>query len=126
MQKNKILVKIKKPIEEVFAFTINPKNTSLWIDSIEKEQTDMWPVKIGSIYKNKDKNGNWQEYTLVALEENKLFELVSKDKNYHVSYSYREVNRGTELEYFEWVDSGELEEPFTQETLNKLKNILES
>lgn len=34
MRENKITVVIDKPINKVFEFTTNPKNTHLWIPSI--------------------------------------------------------------------------------------------
>ncbi|MCK4635383.1 MAG: hypothetical protein KAT04_05335 [Methylococcales bacterium] len=52
MKKNKITIIIDKPIEEVFEFTTNPKNTHLWISSIEEEIVDEYPPKIGTQYKN--------------------------------------------------------------------------
>ena len=126
MKINKLTIKINKPANDVFAFYINPHNTPLQIDLIVEEKTSEWPVKIGTIYRNKNKEGKWTEYTVVALKENRLFELVSIDKNYHVRYTHQSIDdRSSELEYYEWVDKGEIEEPFTSEILGKLKLILE-
>jgi len=126
MKQNKLFIKIAKPMNEVFEFTINPKNTPRWIENIEVEESSDWPIKIGTIYRNKNSKGEWLEYQVMALKHNKLFELVSKDKNYHVRYTYKPIdNQTTELEYFEWVDNGELEAPFTQDILGKLKEEAE-
>ena len=46
MKENKITVIINKPIGEVFEFTTNPKNTHLWIPSIEEEIAEEYPPKI--------------------------------------------------------------------------------
>ena len=127
MKINKLTIKINKPAKDAFTFYINPKNTPLWIDSIVEEKTSEWPVKIGTIYRNQNKEGKWTEYTVVTLKENRLFELVSKDKNYHVRYTHQSIDdRSSELGYYEWVDKGEIEEPFTLEILQKLKTVLES
>jgi len=48
MKENKISIIINKPIEEVFEFTTNPKNTHLWITSIVEEVSDEYPPKIGT------------------------------------------------------------------------------
>ncbi len=46
MQENKITVIINKPIEEVFEFTTNPKNTHLWITSINEEIAEEYPQRL--------------------------------------------------------------------------------
>jgi len=126
MKENKVSIQINRPASEVFDFTINPANTSKWIESIEKEETNEWPVKIGSVYRNVDAVGKWDEYTLAGLEKNKLFELASREGGYHVQYTYTSVSdQISMLEYFEWMDEGELENPFSQEALNNLKIVIE-
>lgn len=123
---NKLTIQIKRTANDVFAFTINPKNTPLWISSIVKEETSDWPVKTGTFYKNQNRVGKWTEYTVYAIKENEVFELASKDKNYHVRYTYKALDGKTcKLEYYEWVDKGELEEPFSLARLKKLKNVVE-
>lgn len=127
MKSNKLTIKINKPLSEVFGFLLSPANSPLWVDSFVKEETSDWPVKMGTIYKNLSKDGLWREYTVTAFKENEVFELTSADKNYHVLYTFRPFNDNiTELEYYEWVDKGELDEPFKIETLQKLKSIIEN
>jgi len=127
MKSNKFIVTINKPVHEVFAFTLNPANTPSWISSIVQEEVNEKPTKIGTIYRNQNKKGRWSEYTITAYEENKFFIFTSSDKNYNVKYSFRPIgDNATEVEYYEWVDEGELEEPFNIEILEKLKSIIES
>jgi len=127
MQKNKISVVINKPIEKVFEFTTNPKNTHLWIPSIVEEVAEEYPPKIGTQYKNKGNNSNWEFYKVIELQNNKLFTLSDLKDDYHVKYTYRKINDNqTEMEYFEWMKNGELSKPFTNDIIQKLKLVLES
>lgn len=126
MRENKLKIKIDKPSSSVMAFYINSTNTPLWIDSIVKEEVSEWPVRIGTIYRNQNKDGVWMKYIVVDFKENEIFELMSKDKNYHVRYTHKDLdNKLSELEYYEWVDSGKLLEPFTMKILEKLKKAVE-
>jgi uncharacterized protein YndB with AHSA1/START domain len=127
MKENKITITINKPIDEVFKFTTNPKNTHLWIPSIKEEVSEEYPPKINTKYKNRSKNYEWDFYTVLELGENKVFTLIDSTENYLVRYSYKKISENkTELEYFEWVKEGSLENPFTKEILEGLKEVMES
>ncbi len=125
MKENKISIEINCPISEVFEFTLNPKNTPLWIDNIVSEQTNEWPVKLGTKYKNAN-GGKWSEYTVIQFEPNKLFEMKQSNSLYHVHYTFKKISdKKTKLTYFEWVEKGELEDPFCLAFLEKLKRVME-
>lgn len=126
MKSNRIRVNILSSIKKAFAFTLNPKNTPLWLDDIVIEETNQWPIKIGTQYKNKNKKGEWSEYIIAGLKENKYFEFISLNKNYHCRYTYKKIDTNRcQLEYYEWVDDGEITKPFTQKPLLKLKKLIE-
>ena len=126
MQENKLIIKIKKPVHKVFELTINPNFTPEWIDIVEEEHAD-YPIKPGTIYKNKGKSGEWNEYIVSDFIENKVFELKSLNSSYVVRYTYERISEDeTGLTYHEWMNEGEISEPFEMRHLEKLKNILES
>lgn len=126
MNSNKIAVIINKPVEVVFEFTTNPKNTRLWIPSIKEEVAEEYPPKIGTQYKNRRQRSDWNFYRVVEFKRNRLFTLTDLDNNYHVRYSYKELLSGkTELEYSEWMEEGALKNPLAINILHNLKFVLE-
>jgi hypothetical protein len=126
MRENKLTIQINKPIHEVFKFTITPPNSTLWIPSVVKEETNEWPIRIGTIYKLQNNKSERSEVIVANLKENEFIEWISKDKNYHCRYTFKIIDKDiSELEYAEWVDRGQIDEPFTLEVLEKLKLVLE-
>lgn len=126
MKETRLKIIINKPVSEVFEFTTNPKNTHLWVPGIAKEITNEWPVKVGSIYKNTSDNVNWSEYVVSKFDQGKIFVFDKVGSTYHVQYTFTPLSDNqTELEYYEWMDEGELDGPFTMDILEKLKQIIE-
>lgn len=126
MHSNKLIIIINKSVEEVFEFTVNPNNTPKWIDSIKREEVDSFPIEVDVQYTNWDKDNKQNSYWVTEYQKNKVFQLDSVDGEYKVRYTYTPISGNkTQLEYFEWQEGGELESPFTQETMEKLKDILE-
>ena len=126
MKELKLKVIINRSSKEVFDFVLNPNNTPIWIDSIVHEETDKWPVKVGGTYRNQNKEKTWSSYKVIAFQKDKMFEFLKDDNNYHVRYTLTDKsNSSCELEYYEWVKKGDLDDPFTIDILYKLKNILE-
>lgn len=126
MKENKLVVEINRSVKDVFDYTLNPQNTSKWIPFIAEEVASEWPPKIGTKYKNRGENGPWSEYTLTELEENVMFTLSKSDNKYNVKYIFKPLGKDkTELTYFEWASSGELDDLFPSEILENLKSQLE-
>jgi hypothetical protein len=127
MKEKIISIIINSSIEEVFEFTTNPKNTHLWIDFIEEEVINKYPISIGTQYKNRGVTNIWDTYDVIEFEKNKVFTLRDLEKNYHVRYSYGVIEENkTKMTYFEWSENGELTDPFEKETLETLKKIIEN
>lgn len=122
----KLTIQINKPVSDIFAFTINPKNTPRYVDSIVIEETNEWPVRLGTIYRNKRKNSEWAEYEITEFKENKMFEMSKKDAGLVVRYTFTPIDSNTtELEYYVRMDTGDLDESFIRDIIEKLKIILE-
>jgi hypothetical protein len=57
-------------------------------------------------------------------KQNEYIEWKTEDGNYHVRYTFTFIdNNSTMLEY---VETGDVSEPFSQEVLEKLKQVIES
>ena len=127
MKENKISIIINKPVKEVFEYTTNPINTHKWFDSIAVEESSEYPPILGSEYRSHGGDGNWEKYTVSDIQPYEIFELSCEDNIYHVRYTYKYLDENkTEVEYFEWVDDGELENIAEIDVLNKLKGLMEN
>ena len=126
MKEKRLAIVINKPVAEVFLFTIMPTNTSLWVETIIEEETSEWPIKVGTVYRNRGSEGPWTEYHVSNMVENEVFQLTAADGNYSVCYVYTALSDGkTQIDYYEWVERGELERSFELATLEKLKSVME-
>lgn len=126
MRDTKLTIIINKTPAEIFTFLLDPKNTPQWIPSIIKEEVNEYPTKLGTIYRNIGESGEWSVYTVSEFEQNQHFVFTSEDSNYHCRYTLTPISdHTTELEYYEWVNTGELKEPFTQDLLENLKKVIE-
>jgi hypothetical protein len=130
MQDIRLTITLERPAQEAFDFTLNPNNTPKWIDGIVREQSSETPTKLGTIYKSQGRDGNWRELEVTEYEPGAIFTMHEKGSSVHVRYTFRPLgDEQCELEYYVWVDSGELVEPFTpknlQNILQKLKDVIE-
>lgn len=116
---------ISRPVEEVFAFTIDPANTPKWVDSVIEECTKEWPVKLGTVYRSKSRSGEWSELTLTVFEPNKAFVMRMTDGS-EVRYAFTKIDAAsTQLDYV-WASNGHPDAGFLDKILTKLKAILET
>lgn len=124
MQENRLKVMINKPIDVVFEFTTNPKNTHLWVPFVDEEVAEEFPPKIGTVYKSR-RGESWNEISVSEYTLNGVFKL--ENAVFFVKYVYTKIDENnTQLEYIEAVKQGKLKNSFTQEVLDKLKSIIES
>lgn len=127
MQQNILSIEISKPVTVIFNFCLNPENTPLWIDGIVHEEIDTPNPRLGTHYRNKSRDGHWNEYEVTEFVPAKTFTFTQLNSPYRVRYDFKVIWDGvTELTYTEWMESGELESPFDTLPLKKLKGLLES
>lgn len=123
MNENKLIIVINKPLNEVFAFCITPPKAKLWVPGIIDEKTNEWPAKIGTIYTEYKDDDTSFNIIVVDYSEYDYIEWKTEDDNYHVRYTFTSIDKNTtQLEYAE---SGVVDKPFTQDVLEKMKQVLE-
>ena len=126
MKDIKLTTRINKPISDVFAFTIDPKNTPRYVETVVAEEANEWPAKLGTIYRNKRVDSEWAEYEVTEFKENEMFTLRKKNGNLLVRYTFKPVDSNkTELEYYVSTENSELDESFIKSIVEKIKIVLE-
>ena len=121
MKENKLTMQINKPVADVFAFCITPPKAKLWVPNIIDETMSQWPVKIGTVYTEYKDDGTSFNIIVTDYKENEYIEWKTEDGNQ--KYTFTSIDpKTTQLEY---VETGDVDRPFTQEVLEKLKRVLE-
>lgn len=126
MKENRLIIEINQSLHNVFLFCITPPNSTKWIPGIVGEETSELPVKNRTVYKLTNEQGSVSNVTVVNIINDDMIEWISEDDNYHCKYTFKSLGQNiTELQYDEWVDKGDIEEPFNMNILGKLKKVLE-
>ena len=116
--------------ESAFNFCINPANTLKWVDGVVEEEANESPTRVGTIYRNKDTEGEWREFEITEFEAGKTFTMRKLDDDHFVKYTFTPLDENScELEYYVWTTGEELRGAFNEENvrniLAKLKSVLE-
>ena len=126
MKENNLTIQINKPLHDVFLFCITPPNSTKWIPGVIHEETNEWPVKVGTVYLLSNNKNETSRVIVSQIINEEMVEWVSEDKNYHCKYTFKSFEQNiTELQYNECVDKGDINRPFSIEILDKLKEVLE-
>ena len=127
MRENKLTIFINKPIKEVFDYSLESNNVPKWITSIKEEIPEERPVKIGTQLRNIGINGKeWNKYKMIEFNPPKTFTLKRLNGDYFVKYTCSEKDEGTEFEYFEWAENGDLDGLMEMSALELLKEQIEN
>lgn len=126
MKDNKLTIFIDKPINEVFEYSLESNNVPKWITSIKEEIPSERPVKLGTKLKNIGVNSDvWNEYEVIDFQPPKTFTLKRLNGDYFVRYTCIEKDNGTEFEYYEWAEKGNLDDLMGMKALEILKKLIE-
>jgi len=129
MEKNTLVIEIKRPVATVFKFTLNPKNTPKWIPSIIKEKIFDRVAKVGTIYYQKvagENNKSKPALVVTGLVKNKQLDFHAINKKYSCSYRYETIPSGTRVVYSEENGvGGKIESPMKMKNLQALKKLIE-
>lgn len=116
---------VNQPVDDVFAFIVDPANTPQWVDSIVAEETNEWPVGLGTVYRNRNHAGEWSEYVLAEFEPAKIFTLTTSDGR-HLRYTFASIDEGATEVTYEWIGEGNVTESLLKEILTNLKTVVEA
>ena len=85
------------------------------------------PAQLGAIFLNINNLDEATSYEVIDIKTPETFTLHEQGGHYSVRYTLIPLGDAkTEFIYHEWVDEGELKDPFGQACMEKLKEILES
>lgn len=123
MKENKLTIVIHKSLAEVFAFCITPPKAKLWVPDIINETTNEWPAKVGTVYTEYKNDNTFFHIIVTDYKENQYIAWKTEDGKYHVRYTFKQLDpQKTQLTY---VETGNVEKPFTQKVMEKLKHAVE-
>lgn len=127
MRENKLTIFINKPVKEVFDYSLELNNVPKWIIQIKEEIPEERPVKLGTQLRNIGVNSKeWNKYEMIEFEPPKTFTLKKLNGDYFVKYTCSEKDGGTEFEYFEWAENGDLDALMEMSALELLKEQIEN
>ena len=126
MKENKLTIFINKPVKEVFEYSLESNNVPKWINSIKEEIPEERPVKLGTKLRNIGVDSQeWNKYEVIDFQPPKTFTLKRLNGDYFVKYTCTEKDNGTEFEYFELAEYGELDGLMEMSALELLKELIE-
>src|SRR5258708_28466729 len=124
MNDNKLTTTINKTRAEVFAFCIKPPNVKIWATGFINETTNEWPAKVGTVY-TEYKNDNTSFKIIVTdYKENNYIAWKTEDGDYQIRYTFTPIDQATTR--LTYVETGNVDNPFTQEELEKLQHVIEN
>ena len=126
MKENKLTIFINKPVKEVFEYSLESNNVPKWINSIKEEIPEERPVKLANKLRNIGVDSQeWNKYEVIDFQPPRTFTLKRLNGDYFVKYTCTEKDNGTEFEYFEWAEYGELDGLMEMSALELLKELIE-
>ena len=126
MKENKLTIFINKPVKEVFEYSLESNNVPKWINSIKEEIPEERPVKLGTKLRNIGVDSQeWNKYEVIDFQPPRTFTLKRLNGDYFFKYTCTEKDNGTEFEYFEWAEYGELDGLMEMSALDLLKELIE-
>ena len=126
MKENKLSIFIDKPVDEVFEYSLESDNVPNWITSIKCEIPSERPVKLGTQLRNISAGSDtWNVYEMIDFKPPKTFTLKLLNGDYFVRYTCIPNGTGTDFEYYEWAENGQLDDPMGMDALVLLKNQIE-